>query len=442
MQVSPVDRGGGAEAVALGLHREYRRLGLEATLVVGRREGASEPGVVRLRHSDGIGWRAHDRLRAKRRFRAARAARLLSEPGAMVDVLRGHEDFRYPGTRGVLGLASRPPDVVHLHNLHGGYFDLRALPALATAVPLVATLHDAWLLTGHCAHPLDSDKWRSGCGDCPHLDTYPPLRRDGTAYNVRRKSEIYERLELAVVTPCAWLMTMVDDSVLAPAVTTRRVIPYGVDLDLFRPDLAGETRPAVISAGHPLIVFAAQGGRANRFKDFDLLVAALTRLGKAIRTPVTAVALGAEAAEQQLGLVTLRSVPPVGGDDVARWLRAADVYVHPARADTFPLAILEALACGTPVVATRVGGIPEQVRALGEVDDPTGALVDCGDDEALAETLRRLLEDRDLRLRLGEAGARDARSRFGAKRQVRAYLELYDEVVTTSSAGPVASARQ
>ena len=127
---------------------------------------------------------------------------------------------------------------------------------------------------------------------------------------------------------------------------------------------------------------------------------------------------------------------------MARWLRAADVYVHPARADTFPLAILEALACGTPVVATRVGGIPEQVRALGEVDDPTGALVDCGDDEALAETLRRLLEDRDLRLRLGEAGARDARSRFGAKRQVRAYLELYDEVVTTSSAEPVASARQ
>jgi glycosyltransferase involved in cell wall biosynthesis len=360
----------------------------------------------------------------------------------MFDVARGREDFRYPKTRDVLGLAPHPPDVVHLHNLHGGYFDLRALPALATAVPLVATLHDAWLLTGHCAHPLDSDKWRSGCGDCPHLDTYPPLRRDGTAYNIRRKSEIYERLQLAAVTPCAWLMVMVDDSVLAPAVTTRRIIPYGVDLDVFHPGVTGEARPAGIPEGQPLIIFAAQGGRANRFKDFDLLVAALTRLGKASPTPVTAVALGADAPEQQLGLVTLRSVPPVERDEVAAWLRAADVYVHPARADTFPLAILEALACGTPVVATRVGGIPEQVRALGEVDDPTGALVDCGDDEALAEALRRLLDDRDLRLRLGESGARDACSRFDAERQVRAYLDLYDEVLEKPSSEAVAAAQQ
>lgn len=319
---------------------------------------------------------------------------------------------------------------------------MRALPALSAAAPLVATLHDAWLLTGHCAHPLDSDGWKSGCGNCPHLDTYPPLRRDGTAYNLRRKSEIYKRLQLAAVTPCAWLMEMVDDSVLAPSVTTRRVIPYGVDLDVFRPGVAGEARPAGIPAGYPLIVFSAQGGRTNRFKDFDLLVAGLARLGEASRKPVTAVALGGDAPQQRLGRVTLLSVPPVGADEVARWLRAADVYVHPARADTFPLAILEALACGTPVVATRVGGIPEQVRALDEVDDPTGALVGCGDDEALAGALRRMLDDRDLRLRLGEAGARDARSRFGAERQVRAYLELYDEVIATPSAEAVATVRR
>ena len=82
---------------------------------------------------------------------------------------------------------------------------------LAASVPLVATLHDAWLLTGHCAHPLDSDGWQRGCGRCPHLDTYPPLRRDGTAHNLRRKRAIYAQLQLAVVTPCASLMAMVDE---------------------------------------------------------------------------------------------------------------------------------------------------------------------------------------------------------------------------------------
>lgn len=441
MQVSPVDRGGGAEAVALGLHREYRRRGLEAVLVVGRREDASEAGVVQLRHGGGVGWRTHDRLRDEHHFRAARVARLLSEPGALLDVVRGHEDFRYPGTSDVLGLASQPPDVVHLHNLHGGYFDLRALPAFGASAPLVATLHDAWLLTGHCAHPLGSDGWKRGCGNCPHLDTYPPLRRDGTAHNLRRKQQIYERLRLAAVTPCAWLMKMVDASILAPATRVRRVIPYGVDLDVFRPEPRREARPDVVQEGHALIVFTAQGGRANRFKDFDMLEAALTRVGEAAPA-VTAVALGSDEPERRLGNVRLVSVPPVGAHEVARWLRAADVYVHPAHADTFPLAVLEALACGTPVVSVRVGGIPEQVRALGHAVDPTGVLVGSGDDEALAEALRRLLADSELRRQIGAAAARDARSRFDAERQARAYLDLYEEVLELESDRPAVAERR
>src|SRR5205823_11441286 len=149
------------------------------------------------------------------------------------------------------------PDVVHVHNLHGGYFDLRVLPELAGRSRLVATLHDAWLLTGHCAHPLGSDGWLRGCGNCPHLDTYPALLRDGTASNLARKRSIYEQLELTVVTPSRWLMDMVERSVLGPSAVRREVIPNGVDLSVFAPGERAADRAV------PLIVFAAQGGRAN-----------------------------------------------------------------------------------------------------------------------------------------------------------------------------------
>ena len=312
---------------------------------------------------------------------------------------------------------------------------------LAASVPLVATLHDAWLLTGHCAHPLDSDGWQRGCGRCPHLDTYPPLRRDGTAYNLRRKRAIYAQLQLTVVTPCASLMAMVEESVLAPAARIRRVIPHGVDLELFRPTAERVAPPSPVPPDHSLVVFAAQGGRQNQFKDFDTLEAALSRLAATRAKPLTVVALGGAEEELRLGSVTLRSVPSVTRERVADWLRAADLYVHAARAETFPLAVLEALASGTPVIATRTGGIPEQVRSLGESPEPTGVLVDQGDDVALAGAMERLLDDQELRLRLADTAVRDAHSRFGVERQVQAYLDLYEEVLEAAPRPGIAAVR-
>ena len=81
--------------------------------------------------------------------------------------------------------------------------------------------------------------------------------------------------------------------------------------------------------------------------------------------------------------------------------------------------MLEALACGTPVVASRVGGIPEQVS------DGTGVLVEPGDPAALAAAIESLLADPERRARMGIAAAADARKRFSLDRQIADYLELY-----------------
>src|SRR5207247_3453399 len=160
-----------------------------------------------------------------------------------------------------------------------------------------------------------------------------------------RKRSIYAGLELTVVTPSRWLMDMVERSVLAPAAVRREVIPNGVDLEVFAPGDRRQARQELgVAADVPLVVFSAQGGRSNEFKDFPTLETALGRL----REPVQAVALGdAVPGEEQVGRATVRGAGTVPPEEVARWLRAADVYVHPSRADTFPSGVLEALACGT-----------------------------------------------------------------------------------------------
>jgi glycosyltransferase involved in cell wall biosynthesis len=449
LQISTADRLGGAEAIALGLHRAYRARRHHATLGVGRKTGC-EPGVMHIRQDVGHPWKrlwwglhhglqpSYGRTRGARSL--LRACQRLAEPAGLWDTLRGIEDFRYPGTHHLLELTDRMPDVVHCHNLHGKYFDLRALPYLSRQTPLVLTMHDAWLMTGHCAHSFDCERWKTGCGQCPDLGIYPPIRRDATAGNRQRKRDIYAKSRLFVATPCRWLMEQVEQSILRPAVVDARVIPNGVDRSIFRPEDKTAARHAL---GLPLkadiLLFAAKGIRDNRWKDFPTLRQALNTLARrSTDRRLVFVALGEAAPAERIGDTELRFVKfQQDARTVARHYQAADLYVHAARVDTFPNTILEALACGVPVVATAVGGIPEQIRSLAngtttkglpngyDAENATGALVPAGDAEALALQIGRLLDDDVLRMRLADNAARDAADRFDHIDQADAYIDWF-----------------
>jgi glycosyltransferase involved in cell wall biosynthesis len=445
-QVSTRDRMGGAEKVAHTLFRGLRARGHDARLVVGTAV-TDDPDVVELPHGRGRGpWYAAwqglrarlDPSRGAARRRAWRAAGWLGEPARFADWLRGVEDFRFPGTRALLEDA---PDVIHCHNLHGGYFDLRLLPAISRATPTILTLHDTWLLAGHCAYSLDCERWRTGCGRCPRLDLYPSIRRDATALNWERKRRIYERSRIYLTAPCRWALNRAMASpMLWPAVVDARVIEYGLDLKVFRPaDRAAARADVGLPPRAKVLLFAANGVRQNPYKDFQTLKAAVARVADAWAaradadgTPIVFVALGDHAPPERVGSAEVRFVPFQNDPArVARYYQAADVYVHAARADTFPNTILEALACGTPVVATGVCGIPEQVRNLednGE-ETATGILVAAGDDAALAAGVTRLLSNDALRARLSENAAADARRRFDVHHQCDRHVEWYREIV-------------
>jgi glycosyltransferase involved in cell wall biosynthesis len=426
LQVSLAAAGGGAEAVARTLHEGYRAQGHEATLAVGRR--AHGDGVVQLRNADASRvpgaawfWKRHDELMDQDRWRVALLARAPVAPRALWNHWRGREDFRFPSTRRLLASSPSTPDIVQLHNLHGDYFDLRRLPELSAASRVILTPHDAWLTTGHCAHSLDNDRWQVGCGECPYLDIYPAIRRDGTRENFRAKQAIFARSRVRVVTPSRWLLTRLELSMLNPAIDEARVIPYGIHLGRFHP---GERRAARARLGLSpegrIVVVAAKSIKTNPWKDFGTLRRALDD----VTTPMRVLALGDAGPSETHGQAELRFVPDVPNTEVAEYLRAADVFVHPALADTFPLTVLEALACGVPVIATAVGGIPEQV-AHGR----TGLLVPLKDPRQLGQAIDRVLSDEGLRDRLGAAAALDALARFDVRDQIAAHLDWYEEIV-------------
>ena len=163
---------------------------------------------------------------------------------------------------------------------------------------------------------------------------------------------------------------------MAPAVIESRVIPNGVDLDVFCPgDRAAVRAKLNLPQEADVLLFTALSIRENIWKDYQTLRGTIARLAERPRArPLIFLAVGEEAPSEKIGDAEIRFVPFLEENRrVAEFYQAADLYIHAARADTFPTSILEALACETPVVATAVGGIPEQI-----IDQQTGRLTPRG----------------------------------------------------------------
>ena len=469
LQVNTADREGGAAGVAWSLFHAYRTRGHESWLTVGRKYSDDPDVVVVPNQRQPSIWGGfcrglqeqlklfEENMRGVWRVRGQLEA--WSSPWRKMRRALGVEDFDYPGTRQLLTLPPHRPDIVHCHNMHGGYFDLRILRRLSHEVPVVLHLHDTWLLSGHCAYSLDCERWKIGCGHCPDLTLYPAIERDATAYNWRRKRDIFSKSRLYVTTPAHWLMRKVEQSILAPAIVKTRVIPNGGDLSIFHPADRQRVRSELgIAHNAKMLLFTANGVLSNMWKDYATLKASVAKVAQRTqKQDLIFIALGEEAPPERIGQAEVRFVPfQKDRRAVARYFQAADLYVHAARAEVSPLTIIEALACGTPVVATAVGGIPEQVKGLElpqfslwnsglnryGVNEATGVLVPGGDVQAMAAGIEQLLSDDFLRRCLGENAAWDAAKRFDLQGQADGFLAWYREIVNDSATTFSDEARQ
>ena len=204
------------------------------------------------------------------------------------------------------------------------------------------------------------------------------------------------------------------------------VVPYGFDLDgRIRTDAQTRTRKrAEAKAGDAFVLGWA--GRLTAIKrPLDLVRAAAEVDGSVLvlagdgelRTDVVALAreLGIEQRVRLLGYV----------GDMGEWYAAFDAFLLTSLNEGAPVVAIEAQAAGVPVVATDAGGTRTVVA-----DGETGFVVPIGDVQALAERLRRLRDDPELRSRLGVAGRERMRARFSVERMVGDVERLYEEILS------------
>jgi D-inositol-3-phosphate glycosyltransferase len=307
-------------------------------------------------------------------------------------------------------------DVIHSHYWLSGKVAMAAAKELA--IPLVHTMH-----TMARVKNLNLAE-----GESPE----PMIRVQGET----QVAEAADALIANTDAEAASLVTLYD-----ACPDTVHVVTPGVNLQVFTP---GEGRSAARNVvGLPqdglVVTFV---GRIQPHKGPEVLIRATSEMVKhspALRHKLIVNIMGgasganAEEVDRLKELATwlelddvVRFAPPVERDSLAAWYRAADLVCVPSYSESFGLVALEAQACGTPVVATAVGGLRTAVA-----DGFSGVLVDGHDPKAWSSVITRLLQEPQRRVLLS-MGAIEHASHFGWGSTARGTLDIYDLVIGTA----------
>lgn len=305
--------------------------------------------------------------------------RLATGPLPVGRLMRAMDSWE--GGRQVKWMKRRRVQAIHMHNIHYSMLSPDFLRPLIAEFPVVWTLHDMWSFTGRCAYAYDCRLFESRCTRiCPTPSEYPALRpsRIAAAHESKQKL-LCDAENLVAVCPSRWLA---KEAVGGGWPSKRvRVIPNGLDLELFRPvDVSVARATLGLPQSGQLMLLSAQAFDERR-KGADLLPTILSVLRKA---GIGVVTFGnhelpdfADLNCYPLGHVSETLMPSM--------YAACDLLIHPAPVDNLPNTVVEAMACGTPTVAVNTGGLGELV-----LQGETGMLAPST--ETFGETLRQALD--------------------------------------------------
>lgn len=257
------------------------------------------------------------------------------------------------------------PDIIHLHNLHGYYINIKILfhYLKESKAHIIWTLHDCWAFTGHCAYfdYVGCKKWITGCYKCALKREYPSsLCLDQSKKHYRLKRELIYNLEnLTIITPSNWLKELAEQSYLGKFPV--RVIHNGIDTNVFKYK-ESNLRDRLNLHGKKVILGVASTW--NERKGLGAFVELSKKLNEEYR--IVLVGLSKKQISKMpsniLGISQTNSTI-----ELAEYYSLADVFVNPTLEDNYPTTNLEAIACGTPVITYNTGGSSESASTYGIV---------------------------------------------------------------------------
>lgn len=412
VHLSSSDIGGGAAIAAYRLHQGLLRVGVDSQMVVG--EKLSDDSTVHgpARPFDKLWSRlSHHIDQVPRKLLKTTHPSLISPAWVLENTLDN-----------VLALQ---PDIINLHWIANGFIRLESLRRL-TSFPLVWTLHDMWAFTGGEHYAGDDKRYIIG-----YTKENRPTTEQGYDINRwvwQRKMRVIPQLEkLTVVTDSNWLA---ECARLSRVFQGRRVVAinYGLNSEIFKPIPKAMARWILnLPTDKKIIIFGAVNAVQDTRKGIDLLAAALQHYAAQQEYPdAECYIFGASQPKNPHYFGLPSFYLGTMSDEVALALlySAADVMVVPSREEAFGQTALESLACGTPVVAFHVGGLPDTVE-----HEQTGYLARPFDIGDLARGIGWVLSDDERWKQLSEAGRNKVLNGFTLEHQAIKYQTVYQDLL-------------
>jgi glycosyltransferase involved in cell wall biosynthesis len=328
------------------------------------------------------------------------------------------------------------PDIINIHNIHGGYFTTSLLPKLSNIAPIVWTLHDMWSFTGSAAHTFGDESWqkmRSGPND---KRIYPAIGIDTGRWLLRQKKKTYAASNISVVPTSEWLEQLVCKSPVFEGKKITR-LPNGIDITVFRPRDKGVCREKVgIPFNAKVLMFSSDNLSNNPWKGGRHLVDILKEVDKRVEA-------GKDKTKKHLLILGIGNIGDIGNlsnfeihhisqflgprneEKLSELYSAADVFIYPTKADTFPLVLEEAIACGVPCIAFDVGGCGSLVK-----EGISGSLVKPFDTMSFVDQIEVLLNNEESRKEQSVKGVSFIKANYSLEIVSKKYYEHFCDFIS------------
>ena len=358
-----------------------------------------------------------------------------AEPGrVLLDrvIRRAYVSFSTRPWHGTWRLLYPPPpenlkgiDVVHLHTV-ADWFDVpRWLETLPHRMGVVISIHDMWHVTGGCFLYRGCERYATAiqpCDPCPIL-RWPANRFPAKAAH-SWKLRAYRDCGARMVANSRWLAEIAGRSPIAKACGGVEVIPPGIDTTVFKSQDKALCRKHLDLPEDAFVIVTGGASLTDENKNVPWLLEQLSALPDLDGIIILAFGEGAVPVPRAL------HVRFTGGirerHDLAQLFAAADVFVSASLIETYGLTLVEAMACGIPVVAFRVGGIPEAAP-----NGQAGILCEPSDGTEFRAAIEKLRRDPQLRDQLGTAASNLARTRNDKGKFAQAFNHVYDECLSS-----------
>jgi glycosyltransferase involved in cell wall biosynthesis len=279
-------------------------------------------------------------------------------------------------------------DVIHLHWTLQGFLSLQELSNLQKLdKPLIWTLHDMWAFTGGCHYSGDCDHFLRECGLCPYLKS--PSTKDLSFKIYQKKKSIYKNFQ--IVTCSRWLGQVAETSSLLKDFDIE-AIANPIDTNLFLPSKNRKKLKLLLNLdpSKSYILFGASSLKDQR-KGLQYFLEAMKLYRQSHSVLPSIILYGSQNHDVKIDGFEIIHSGFLSQNELIAYYQASDIYVITSVEDNLPNTVMEAIACGLPVLSFETGGIPEMVQHL-----QSGYIAQYKSIEDICKGLDELLHNVDL----------------------------------------------